>query len=78
MQSSFVNNLLDVQSAAHYLGMSKSWLDKARATGRGPRFIRTGTRVRYRKSDLDNYLEVCVRDTSDTRDKQQTVGSARW
>ena len=45
--------LLDVRSAAAWLGLSKSTLDKMRCTGEGPRFIRaTAKAVRYDPADL--------------------------
>lgn len=58
---------LDVAGAAAYLGKSRSWLDKARMHGRGPRFLRVGGRVFYRASDLDTWLNKCVVETDDTR-----------
>lgn len=43
--------------AAKYLGTSKSFLDQARLTGNGPRFIRISrTMVTYRRVDLDAWL----------------------
>lgn len=45
--------LLDVRSAAAWLGLSKSTLDKMRCTGEGPKFIRaTAKAVRYDPADL--------------------------
>ena len=43
--------------AAHYLGMSVSWLDKARLHGGGPIFISIGGRVVYDLKDLDEFLQ---------------------
>lgn len=58
---------MDSTRAAEYLGRSRSWLDKARAAGRGPRYIAIGKRVFYRAADLDAYVESRVRETEDTR-----------
>lgn len=58
---------LDVTGAAAYLGKSRSWLDKERSAGRGPRLLRIGGRVFYRRADLDAYLETCALETADTR-----------
>ena len=38
-----------------------------RHEGRGPRYIKVGRRVLYRGSDLNDYLDSCVVETSDTR-----------
>jgi excisionase family DNA binding protein len=46
--------LLIVEEAAGYLRVSKSYLDKLRVYGGGPKFLRPGKRkILYRKSDLD-------------------------
>ncbi|WP_426615726.1 helix-turn-helix transcriptional regulator [Bradyrhizobium sp. McL0616] len=42
-----------VKEAAEYLGLSKSFLDKARIYGGGPTFMRFGTAVVYSTDDLD-------------------------
>ena len=50
--------------AAHYLGMSRSFLRQDRMNGQrenrtpGPRFIRIGKRIRYLIDDLDAWLEA--------------------
>lgn len=59
---------LDVTAAATYLGRSRSWLDKERAAGRGPRYVMLGRRVFYRLPDLDQYVEGSIVETSDTRE----------
>jgi excisionase family DNA binding protein len=49
--------LLTPREAAAYLRVSKSYLDKLRVYGGGPRFLRLGKRkVLYRKFDLDAWL----------------------
>lgn len=51
-------HLLDVRSAAAWLGLSKSTLDKMRHYGVGPRFIRaTGRAVRYDPADLAAFAD---------------------
>lgn len=52
---------LSTSEAAHYMGMSKSALDKSRLTGElfgiaPPSFIKFGRAVRYTKSSLDSWL----------------------
>jgi len=49
--------LLTTAEASIYLRVSKSYLDKLRVYGGGPRFLRLGKRkVLYRKADLDAWL----------------------
>ncbi|TAA11258.1 DNA-binding protein [Pseudoxanthomonas winnipegensis] len=55
--------------AAKYLGLSKSTLEKMRHEGRGPRYLKIGGRVFYRRPDLDEYIERSVVETEDTRGK---------
>ncbi len=47
--------------AAEYLGLSVSWLDKARLRGDGPVFLQIGSRVIYDEDDLDRFLAECRR-----------------
>ena len=64
MQSS----LLTTKEAAHYLCVSKAFLERDRWAGARIPFLKIGSRsVRYRKLDLDEYLDRQVRrSTSDT------------
>lgn len=58
---------LNSAQAAKHLGLSKSTLDKMRMEGRGPRYLRVGSRCFYRPADLDAYLEAAVVETADSR-----------
>jgi predicted DNA-binding transcriptional regulator AlpA len=50
--------ILRTTSAAQYLGLSASTLEKKRLQGTGPRFTKLGTRaVGYFVEDLDAYAE---------------------
>ena len=43
---------------AQYLGVSRSFLRKARCYGGGPRYCRLGKKaIRYRKQDLEAWAE---------------------
>ncbi|WFU88970.1 helix-turn-helix domain-containing protein [Rhizobium sp. CC1099] len=42
-----------VKEAAHYIGLSKSTLDKLRHFGGGPRYYKLGRAVVYDTEDLD-------------------------
>jgi excisionase family DNA binding protein len=51
------HELMDEREAAAYLGMSRSGLRKWRARRRGPAYARLGKIIRYRKSDLDAFVQ---------------------
>lgn len=56
---------LGTKRAAAYMGVSHQWLEVRRVTGPsrkkhkgdGPPFVRVGTRVMYRRADLDKFME---------------------
>lgn len=58
---------LRVAGAARYLGLGVNTLNKMRAEGRGPRYLKLGNRVFYRQQDLDAYVEGNIVETVDTR-----------
>ena len=47
---------LTVSEAADRIRMSKSFLDKLRVNGGGPRFIKNGSRVVYRVGEIDMWM----------------------
>ena len=47
---------------ARAVNMSLSGFRKMRASGRGPRHIRLGRIIRYRRSDVDAWLEQNTRE----------------
>jgi len=50
----------NTQAAAHYLGLSPSWLRKARmgiTNTPGPRFKKVGRKVIYARDSLDAFLD---------------------
>lgn len=51
------DELFDTEAVARYAGLSPVTLRKWRMTGAGPRFVRLGRAVRYRKAELDAYIE---------------------
>jgi len=52
---------LRVKQAAEYVGLSKSFLDKARCYGGGPTYVKLGATVIYRSDDLDAWIaSKCV------------------
>lgn len=54
-------------SAAEYLGISASTLEKMRHEGRGPRYLKLGGRVFYQVKDLDSYIQRSLVETTDSR-----------
>ena len=52
------NELLTTPQAAEYLKVSVSWLnqDRGKPSPKIP-FVRLGVMVRYRKSDIDKYID---------------------
>ena len=62
-----IDPLLTVRETAALLRCSVHSLNKWRLTGSGPRFVRVGSRVRYRRSAIADFIEKSTRvSTSDT------------
>ena len=54
--------LLNTEQAADFLGLSPATLANFRCTGRhGIKFIKLGKSVRYRRSDLEKFMDSCTR-----------------
>ncbi len=52
-----MNTLLNEKQAAHFLGCSVFKMQKDRSKGSPLRFIKIGSSVKYRLSDLEEYLQ---------------------
>lgn len=50
-------DVLVVGEAAAYCRLSKSYLNHLRVSGSGPAFLKMGSAVRYRRCDLDSWIE---------------------
>ena len=50
--------LLTADRAGAYLHVNPRTLANWRALGKGPRFVRSGSRALYRQSDLDAWLDA--------------------
>ncbi len=48
--------MMKTAEAAHYLGLAVSTLNKWRCDGDGPKFLKLGRAVRYRREDLDAFV----------------------
>ena len=55
---------MSVESAALYLGLSVSFLNRRRVIGGGPTYTKLGRRVVYAKSDLDAWLALHRRNST--------------
>lgn len=49
--------LLNTAQAAMYTGLAKQTLHQKRVSGGGPKFCKIGRSVRYRKEDLNIWIE---------------------
>lgn len=58
------SELLTVSEAARWAKVSESYLNKARLTGSGPRFVRLGRTIRYRQSDLEAWAQQSAADST--------------
>lgn len=61
MQHEDSSDLLDQDGAADYLGVQPSTLERWRFVGAGPKFVKVGRLVRYRRSALEAYLDERTR-----------------
>lgn len=52
--------VFNTAEAASYVRLSKPTLERLRVSGDGPRFCKLGSAVRYRRIDLEAWLESRV------------------
>ena len=64
------------REAATYLDLTKSTLEAWRCRGSGPTFVKLGKAVRYRKQDLDEFLNSRLRRNT-CRDDVNTMPARR-
>lgn len=55
-----MNDLMNTREAASYLRLGKPTIERFRITGEGPAYLKLGGAVRYRRCDLDAWLESCI------------------
>ena len=56
MRESVQTQRYDNNAAAEYIGLAPQTLNRWRGEGRGPRFMKLGSRVVYDQADLDEWL----------------------
>lgn len=60
------SEIFNTREAAEYVRLGKPTLERFRITGEGPNYCKLGGAVRYRKVELDAWLESkLTRSTSD-------------
>lgn len=50
-------DVLNTKEAAAYMRLGKPTLERFRLTGEGPKYCKLGGAVRYRRCDLEDWLE---------------------
>ena len=60
---------LRTPEAANHLNVSKSFLEKLRLTGGGPRYAKLGKIVTYSAEDLDAWVEARTRTSTSEPDR---------
>jgi len=58
------SSMLDTREAASYCGLSPRTLEKWRVHGGGPRYVKLGRAVRYRPSDIDEFVHRAERSST--------------
>ena len=58
--------LLDIDEVAAYLGVPKNTLYKWRVRGEGPRAIKVGKHLRFRRRDVEAWLDSQYEDLAET------------
>jgi excisionase family DNA binding protein len=70
-------NLLTTQEAADFLRLKKNTLEVWRVQGRGPEFLKLGSRVLYDRAELERFAATNRRkSTSDPGETSRLPGSA--
>jgi excisionase family DNA binding protein len=55
--STIVTEVMTTIEAAEYVGLKKPTMERSRFLGQGPAYCKLGGAVRYRKKDLDEWLD---------------------
>jgi len=63
-QQTPAQTVMTVTQAADYLGLAVSTLNKWRCHGGGPIYIKLGRAVRYRTQDLDEFINLQMRENT--------------
>lgn len=67
--------MFNTQQASDYLGLAQATLEAWRTRGGGPVFLKLGKAVRYRREDLDAFLNLrTYANTSQAKASEKTKG----
>ena len=62
-----MREMFTVPEAAEFLRVSPGFLNKMRGLGKGPVFVKLGSRVSYTRADLDSFIEARKREATAKR-----------
>lgn len=54
--------LLRAEEVMHLLGVSRSWFERLMATGMGPACVRVGRLRRWRRQDVQRWIDSQIRE----------------
>lgn len=57
-----INETLTTKEAAKLLGIKPGTLEIWRSQGKSPKYMKIGRAVRYRLSDINEFMENCTRE----------------
>ena len=60
-QTKQLPHLLSQKELCEYIGKSQAWAERARLEGSGPPFLRLGRSIRYRASDVQDWIDAALR-----------------
>jgi predicted DNA-binding transcriptional regulator AlpA len=66
--------LLNEKQVAETLGLSLAALRRWRYEGRGPKFLKLGSAVRYRPTDVQEWLHGCPSGGSNAHQQSRRLG----
>jgi len=57
-------DIFGTKGAGEYLGLHSNTLEQWRLEGKGPTFCKMGRAVRYKREDLDHFIEQCRKNST--------------
>ena len=77
MQETVVTRLvISEEDAAASLGVAPRTLQRWRVTGEGPAFCKLGSRIGYRREDLESFVAAARRTSTSGRPRRPTGGAS--
>jgi predicted site-specific integrase-resolvase len=69
LEAFMLSRTMNTREAAEFTGICENTLKHWRIHGKGPRCIKFGGLVRYRPEDLEAFMESCLVDPADPKEK---------